>query len=138
MSQVGEKTLVLSSSFEEMERLSPFVKELRKWAEFGDDDFNRIQLALSEAVNNALIHGNDQDPDKNIYIKVGLQNRTLTITVEDEGPGFNPNDLPDPLKEENLLNEGGRGIYLMKQYADKVHFSENGTKITIIFHLKGE
>lgn len=139
MPESTEKKLVLSSSFDEMDRVQPFVKELQDWAEFKDDDFNRIMLALSEAVNNAIIHGNNEDPDKNVYINVILdddpENRTLKISVRDEGEGFNPTEIPDPIKDENLLNEGGRGIYLMEQYADDITFSDEGRKVTITFHL---
>lgn len=137
MSGSNEKKLVLSSSFDQMERVQPFVKELTEWANLGDEDSNRIMLTLSEAVNNAIMHGNNEDPDKNAYINVTLgDNRTMSINVRDEGEGFDPEDVPNPLKEENLLNEGGRGIYLMKQYADEVQFGDSGRKITMIFHLE--
>lgn len=135
MSEVRKKSLKLSSSFEEMERVEPFAEELQEWADFGNDDFNRIMLALSEAVNNAIMHGNKQDPDKNVYIKVMLENRTLTISVRDEGEGFDPSSIPDPLKEENLLKEGGRGIYLIGQYADEIEFENEGRKAVITFEL---
>ncbi|NGP89347.1 ATP-binding protein [Fodinibius halophilus] len=135
MSGSSEKKLVLSSSFDQMERVPPFVEELRSWANLSDDDFNRIMLTLSEAVNNAIVHGNDQDPSKNAYITVSLDNRTLSISVRDEGNGFNPDEIPDPLKEENLLNEGGRGIYLMEQYADDIQFADHGRQVTVTFHL---
>lgn len=136
MSGSNKKKLVLDSSFEEMERVQPFVKELQEWAEFSDDDFNRIMLAVSEAVNNAIIHGNKENPDKKTYVDASLKGRTLKISIQDEGEGFNPQDISDPLKEENLLNEGGRGIYLIKQYSDKVQFSKGGTNVTITFHLE--
>lgn len=118
-----------------MEQVEPFVKELQEWANFGDEDFNRIMLALSEAVNNAIIHGNKEDSDKKVHISTSLEGQTLKISVRDEGEGFNPEKLPDPLKEENLLNEGGRGIYLIEQYSDDLEFSNDGTKITATFHL---
>ncbi len=136
MAASNNKKLVLDSSFEEMEQVQPFIKELQQWADFGEEDFNRIMLALSEAVNNAIIHGNKEDPDKNVYINASLKDRTLTISIQDEGQGFNPETVSDPLKEENLLNEGGRGIYLIKQYADDVQFSKGGTKVTVTFHLE--
>ena len=126
----------MSSTFEEMERVEPFVEELGEWAELREEDFNRVMLALSEAVNNAIMHGNEQDPDKNAYINASLDNRILTIRVRDEGEGFDPEEVPDPLKEENLLNQGGRGIYLIEQYADEVEYSESGSEVTIIFELQ--
>lgn len=130
------KKLKLSSTFEELERLEPFVNELQEWAKFKEDDFNRIMLALSEAVNNAILHGNQQDPEKEVDINTKLETGTLIVSVQDEGDGFDPDSIPDPLKEENLLNEGGRGVYLIEQYADGVKFSKGGTKITITFRLE--
>lgn len=135
MSGSKKKTLVLDSSFEEMERVYPFVEELQRWANFEEDDFNRIMLALSEAVNNAIMHGNKEDPDKKVHIKASLSDHTLTVSVKDEGEGFDPDSVPDPLKEENLLKEGGRGIYLIDQYAEELNFSDNGCKATITFKL---
>lgn len=132
------KKLILSSEFEEMNKLEPFVDELEQWAGFGEEDSSRIMLSLSEAVNNAIIHGNQSNPEKEVFIQTTLDRdqQILRISVEDEGKGFNPEEIPDPLKEENLLNEGGRGIYLIKQYADDIKFSENGSKIIITFHLE--
>ncbi|MGD8426048.1 MAG: ATP-binding protein [Balneolaceae bacterium] len=137
MPELDTKMLVLNSSFDEIKRVEPFVKELQGWANFDDDDYNRIMLTLNEAVNNAIIHGNKEDPDKHVTIKSQYDkgNSILTISVQDEGGGFDPNSIPDPLKEENLLNEGGRGVYLIEQYADKLEFTHKGTKVTITYHL---
>lgn len=137
MAKSNTKKLVLSSKFEEMEQLEPFIEELQEWAHFDDEDSGRIMLTLSEAVNNAIMHGNEENPDKQVFIltKLDKANNTLQISIEDEGNGFDPNEIPDPLKEENLLNEGGRGVYLIKQYADDIQFSKSGRKVTITFHL---
>jgi serine/threonine-protein kinase RsbW len=137
MSKSDTNKLVLDSKFEQMERLEPFIDELQQRADIDDEDSGRIMLALSEAVNNAIIHGNNEDPEKQVVVLSTLdkENRTLTISVEDEGEGFDPEEIPDPLKEENLLNEGGRGVYLIRQYADELQFSKGGSKATIIFQL---
>ncbi|WP_445666508.1 ATP-binding protein [Fodinibius sp. AD559] len=137
MSKPDIKKLVLDSKFEEMGRLESFVDELKQWADVNDEDSNRIMLALSEAVNNAIMHGNNENPEKQVVVLSTFdeENRILTISVEDEGEGFDPEEIPDPLKEENLLNESGRGVYLIRQYADDVHFSKGGSKVTIIFQL---
>lgn len=137
MSKPDTKKIVLNSSFDEMERLEPFVDELKQWTDVNEEDSNRIMLTLSEAVNNAIIHGNNENPDKKVVVLSTLdeKNRVLTISVEDEGEGFDPEEIPDPLKEENLLNEGGRGVYLIKQYADDLQFSKGGSKATITFEL---
>lgn len=137
MSKPDAKKLVLKSKFEEMERLEPFIDELKQWADFDDEDSSRIMLTLSEAVNNAIMHGNKENPDKQVVVlsTFDSEDRKLTISIEDEGKGFDPNEIPDPLKEENLLNEGGRGVYLIKQYADDLRFSKSGSKAIITFQL---
>ncbi len=133
MASADRKTLSLPSSYEALEQLEPFVNELQQWASFSDEDQNRIMLALSEAVNNAIVHGNNLQEDKTVTITASHRDRQFNISVMDEGKGFDPESIPNPLKEQNLLNEGGRGVYLMKQYADSVTFSQNGSKVTMNF-----
>lgn len=135
MSSADRKTLSLPSSYEALEQLEPFINELQQWVSFSDEDQNRIMLALSEAVNNAIVHGNDLQEDKTVTITASHQDRQLSISVMDEGKGFNPESIPNPLEEQNLLNEGGRGVYLMKQYADNVTFTQNGSKVTMNFKI---
>ncbi|GAA5522934.1 ATP-binding protein [Aliifodinibius salicampi] len=135
MASADQKTLSIPSSYEALEQLEPFVIELQQWASFSDEDQNRIMLALSEAVNNAIVHGNDLQEDKTVTISASYQDRQLDISVMDEGKGFDPESIPNPLKEQNLLNEGGRGVYLMKQYADNVIFTKNGSKVTMNFEI---
>jgi serine/threonine-protein kinase RsbW len=135
MADSTHKKIVLNSSYEEVEKLEQYVKELQQWAGFGDEDQARIMLTLSEAATNAIVHGNKENPDKKVVITGRLSDKTLIISVQDEGNGFDPSKLPDPLKKENLLNEGGRGVYLIEQYADKIQFEENGTKLKMTFKL---
>jgi len=136
MTDSSQKKIVLNSTFEEVERLEKYVKTLQKWAGFGEDDHARIMLTLSEAVTNAIVHGNKEEPDKKVVIVGQLSNNTLTLSVKDEGKGFDPDDLPDPLKEENLLNVGGRGVYLIEEYVDRLEFQEDGTKLKMVFELE--
>lgn len=135
MAKPSHKEIVLSSNFEEVERLEHYIDELQEWAEFDDEDYSRIMLTLSEAVTNAILHGNKENPEKKVTVIGKLQKSTLVITVKDEGEGFEPDSIPDPLKEENLLNIGGRGVYLIEEYADELKFEENGTKLEMVFKL---
>ena len=94
-------------------------------------------LALSEAVTNAVIHGNKQDPSKKVFVTASLdENSAIHISVQDEGPGFEPQSLPDPLKEDNLMKPSGRGVFLMKQYADDVSYNDKGNKVTLRFSVE--
>ncbi|MCW9707793.1 ATP-binding protein [Fodinibius salsisoli] len=135
MSEDHKKELILRSSFEEMEKLESFVNKLQNQLSFSDAQYNRILLPLSEAVSNAIMHGNKQDPGKKVTITAKSLENKFQISVRDEGGGFDPSSLPDPLKEENLLNQGGRGVYLIKEYADEVSYSDGGAKITMRFIL---
>ncbi|HKL17718.1 MAG TPA: ATP-binding protein [Halalkalibaculum sp.] len=135
MTKTTYKEIVLESSFDEVEHLEDYVNELQDWADFNDEDYARIMLTLSEAVTNAIVHGNKENPEKQVTIRSELTDGTLSISVKDEGAGFDPSNIPDPLKEENLLNIGGRGVYLIKQYADDLQFNENGTKLEMLFKL---
>lgn len=128
--------LVLSSSYEEVEKVESYVKSLQERLDFHNDEFARIMLALSEAVTNAIVHGNKEDESKTVTIRSRLENKgRLKISVEDEGEGFDMEELPDPLKDENLLKEGGRGVYLIEQYTDGMAYNEKGTRITMTFEI---
>lgn len=138
MTEQSFKNLTLNSSFEEIERLEPYLQKLQVWAGFGDGQMIRIQMAVNEAATNAIIHGNKEDSSKKVEVSARKDCNTLKITVRDEGPGFDPDSLPDPLQEENLLKDSGRGVFLIKQYADEVEFSKNATKLTMHFKLDEE
>lgn len=129
------KELILPSELESLEILEDFTRSLEKWVHLDKNRQNDIMLILTEAVTNAIIHGNNNDPDKKVKIRALLSEDQLTFTIEDEGPGFNPDQIPNPLDNENLLKTGGRGIYLIKYYADYVHFSDKGNKVTIVFDI---
>ena len=130
-------TLVLQSSFDQIDRLEPYLEKLQEQAGFGDELLARIRLALNEAVTNAIIHGNKEDQAKSVSISSSFNKEKLEVSVQDEGPGFDPSSLPDPLESENLLKESGRGVFLIKQYSDDLMFSEGGRKLTMRFNLQG-
>src|SRR5699024_9001277 len=100
-----------------------------------DEKSGHMMLSLSEAVNNAIVHGNDLQEEKKVTIIAVLENDILSISVADDGTGFDPKVIPDPLQEHNLMNEGGRGIYLTRNYTDEVQFADNGSKVIMDFEL---
>jgi serine/threonine-protein kinase RsbW len=108
-------------------------------AEAGLDEDERfhVTMAVREAAVNAVLHGNEYDPAREIA--VGLENtgKALVITIADEGKGFIPELVPDPLAEENLLRGTGRGIFLIRSLMDEVHFRQlhPGTELTLVKHL---
>jgi serine/threonine-protein kinase RsbW len=97
-----------------------------------------IDMAVREAVANAVIHGNKLDEKKFVEINVKSSPGSLEISVRDQGPGFNPADVPDPTKEENILKTSGRGIFFMRNFMDEVDWSihpEGGTTVRMIKRL---
>jgi serine/threonine-protein kinase RsbW len=93
----------------------------------------KIYIAVSEAVNNAIQHGNKNDISKFIFIKFFEKEKDFIFFIEDEGLGFDYNNLKDPTSISNIRNESGRGIFFMKKYANKVIFHKNGSSVQLIF-----
>lgn len=99
---------------------------------YAEDTAFAIRLALEEAIANALRHGNRMDPEKTVRIEFVISPRQATITITDEGPGFNPDAVPDPTCDENLEKPCGRGIMLMRAYMDKVTFNRRGNRVSLV------
>lgn len=119
---------------EDVERLTTKIASELKFKESVRDD---LSIAVTELFNNALHHGNKGDETKKIVVTFQIQNNALYISVKDEGEGFEPEKLRDPLLPENIYDVSGRGIYLVKQLVDDLKFNitENGSEITIIKKL---
>ena len=115
--------LTLSSVPNEIMKVEGFLEELNEQLQLDDTSFNKVLIATTEAVNNGILHGNKRDPKKKVSLACETSNGLLLITVEDEGSGVNPAALPDPLAEENLLRENGRGVFLMRSLMESVEFS---------------
>ncbi len=100
-----------------------------------EDYYGNILIAVTEAVNNAINHGNRQNPEKKVHVNFIERGDRLSFSVQDEGEGFDHEALPDPTDPENLEKISGRGVFLMKHLADEVEFSENGTKVEMTFKV---
>jgi len=96
------------------------------------DDMFAIELALGEAVSNALIHGNKKSPDKPVNIEYGYNDGVFDITITDMGDGFRINDVADPVQDDNLTKDHGRGVMLMEHYMDEVHFNKKGNQVRMV------
>lgn len=97
----------------------------------------RVELALREALANAIIHGNQQDPGKRVVVRCFCQpDRGMLLVVEDEGVGFDPSKVPNPTQAECLLETHGRGLFLMRRLMDHVRISHRGTRITMLKRLE--
>lgn len=96
---------------------------------------SQILISLTEAVNNAIKHGNQEDENKYVSIYLHQNTDKLIFSVHDEGCGFNPNDLPDPTLPENIQNPGGRGVYIMRHLCHHLCYKESGRVVEMEFKL---
>lgn len=126
-------SLKLQSEFTEAERIPDFIEDISSEESLDNELKDRVMLALSEATTNAIVHGNKEVYEKIVRVRVIIDALKILITVQDEGIGFNPEDAPDPMKEENLMAIGGRGLFLMEEYADEVTYSDEGRLVTLKF-----
>ena len=97
-----------------------------------------VHVGFEEALRNAMIHGNKRDPDKRVTIETRVTDDAVIICVEDEGGGFDPKSLPDPTLNENLLKEGGRGVYLIEHLMDEMKYEKGGRKLIMKKYFKKE
>lgn len=114
--------------------LSPLADEVGVFLEthLQDDDLAyQALLLVTEAVTNAMEHGNGLDPAKMVELCVDVSERGVKVTVEDEGDGFDPNAMPDAVTENDPLAEGNRGLFLIRTYADDVQFENEGRRIVL-------
>jgi serine/threonine-protein kinase RsbW len=120
------------NSISEVEALIDNVCEELK---LNEDHYGNILIAVTEAVNNAIIHGNKYSDQKKVKVDVLRENGKVKFTVSDQGDGFDFTNLPDPTAPENLEKPDGRGIFLMKNLSDEVVFESNGSKVNITFAM---
>jgi serine/threonine-protein kinase RsbW len=114
--------MVCRSVPKEITHIENFLQQIRLIKHIDDGMMHRLLVACTEAVNNAIVHGNESNPEKKVSIRCIVSERMLTICVADEGKGFDPDGLQDPRDEANLLKENGRGVFLMRSLMDKVVF----------------
>jgi serine/threonine-protein kinase RsbW len=124
---------VLHSSLSELDHV---IQETQAFAEAHTTDQDliyRIVLLTTEAVTNAVEHGNKSDPSKAVRLEFVKADEHIEISVEDEGEGFDPDAVADPRTGDNLYREGGRGIFLITSMADAYHFEAGGRRLRMIF-----
>jgi serine/threonine-protein kinase RsbW len=122
---------------ESVEVVEEAADQLAVEAGLDEDQRFHIAMAVREATINAVLHGNEYDPSRHIEVSLENTGQDLKISIADEGKGFDPSKVPDPLKEENLLRGTGRGIFLIRSLVDEVHFRQlhPGTELTLVKHL---
>jgi len=112
--------LDLASRFEMLDVVQTVLVQVCQLVGFDEESVHYMSVAVRESVVNAIKHGNRQDAKKRVLVRFTIHRRSLEVEVRDEGTGFNPQAVPDPLAPENLLKAYGRGIFFMRQFMDEV------------------
>ena len=112
-----------------------FLQKTVKNSRISPNRYPDMLISLTEAVNNAIIHGNKEDHSKVVKIQMIHNRRQIKIIVKDEGGGFNINQVPDPTAPENIECCGGRGVYIMSRLADTIKFQDNGSTVEMHFQV---
>ena len=109
------------------------IDDLRDVGSFNDKCYGDVLIAMTEAVNNAIVHGNRMHPEKEVVVEYETQEKNLYFRVTDAGAGFDFENVPDPTADENLEKPNGRGVFLMRQLSDECTFSDEGRIVELLF-----
>ncbi len=132
--------VVIPSDPAEARQLQDRIEQLLQERQAHEKDIFGIRLALEEALVNAIKHGNQMDRTKNVVVAYSIGADRFEIVIRDEGPGFDPEDVPDPTAVENLERPCGRGLMLMRYYMTEVNYSDRGNVVTMskVFRTNGQ
>ena len=127
----------IASEPQNIAQVESFIDDVCKQYNVSEESYGNILISLTEAANNAIIHGNKSNRNKEIEIIADFdsERRKLTFFIKDSGNGFDYKSLPDPIVPENLDRPCGRGVFLMMQLADLVVFSDNGSTVEMQFRV---
>lgn len=120
-----------------LRELEELLERIKNSFQIDKEKFYEILIATTEAVINAIQHGNKGDPNKRVFLNISSQKNKINVEVADEGEGFNPLIIQDPRTPENITKEHGRGIFIIRSFADAVHIKtgKTGTKVKMIFKI---
>ncbi|HEY0512460.1 MAG TPA: ATP-binding protein [Thermoanaerobaculia bacterium] len=130
----------IGSRFENIELVQVVLKDCLQRLGMDDDTQHWVDVAVREALANAIKHGNEQNPSKQVHVDLAIEASELVIRIEDEGVGFDATGLGDPLAPENLLRPNGRGIFYMKKFMDEIDYGAGpggGTMVTLRKRVSG-
>lgn len=127
-------SLSIPSEMESLPVVESLIDKVCQTVGVHEDVYGNVLIAVTEAVNNAIIHGNKLNTESVVLLDVFDEQSSFAFSVADSGPGFDHEHLPDPTAPENIEKENGRGIYLMRHLADDVEFNEVGNIVTVLFN----
>jgi serine/threonine-protein kinase RsbW len=127
------QTLKINSSTKNLRLIERLIDDVCQVYGVNEEVYGNMLIAVTEAVNNAIHHGNQDDPDK--FVRIGFESDedVLVFSIADEGKGFDPTNLPDPTDPANLDKVSGRGVFLMSNLTDSIKFEDNGRKVLLGF-----
>ena len=129
------RSLEIPSKASNIVKVESFVEEIKDEFSISNEVFGNMLVALTEAVNNAIMHGNSADESKLVNVNMEKTDNIIKFYIKDSGDGFDYNSIPDPTAPENIEKETGRGVFLMKNLSDLVVFSDNGSTVEIQFKV---
>ena len=130
-----QENITIQSSTSELPKVEALIDKISELYKFTDDNYGNVLIAVTEAVNNAIIHGNNNEPAKKVYIDCIISSNTLKFLIKDEGNGFDFSNLPDPTDPINIEKPNGRGVFLMTNLSDSISFNDSGNQVEINFNL---
>lgn len=128
-------SIQIPSLSENIRIVESFIDNAREQFQLNDDIYGNIMIAVTESVNNAILHGNNGNKNKNVHLSLELEEDIIKFIVQDEGDGFDYKNLPDPTSPDNIDKPGGRGIFLMKNLCDEVNFKDDGKIVELCFYF---
>ena len=123
--------LVFKSDIKNINLVERLIDDLSDEYNLQDDIYGKLLLSVVEAVNNAIVHGNKMDFDKDVVLEYSIDDTKIDFIITDKGDGFDFNNIPDPTKPENIEKTHGRGIFLMNHLADEIEFTKNGSIVKL-------
>lgn len=133
--QADTKRIAIASRVENIAIIEKAIDEICAKHDINEEHYGNVLIAITEGVNNAISHGNKQNPDKEVIVEFSTQDKTLVCRITDQGPGFDYENVPDPTSPENIEKPNGRGVFLMKHLSDEIDFQDNGAVVELKFGL---
>ena len=130
-----EQKLSFPSKAENLNLVEKLIDDVCEKNSVNEDYYGNILIAITEAVNNAIHHGNKSNPDKKVNVSYTSTPDKLLFTIQDEGPGFDYENLPDPTDPQNIEKPHGRGVFLMRNLSDEIEFSDGGSTVVMKFKV---
>lgn len=127
--------MIIKSDIKNISLVENLIDDLVEKHEVDSDLYGKVLLAVVEGVNNAILHGNKSNKEKDVIIDYDLNPEKIQFNILDQGQGFNYKNLPDPTLPENLERVSGRGIFLMRHLADEIQFNELGNEVRLTFNV---